>query len=287
MNIWPNPQFLVAFARLIPSMLPGKMRLAKWLLNSSLQDRDTEIRDKYGCVYKVPSLHESMAFHILVNGIYEPDVMKFLFGYLKKNSTFIDIGANVGFFSISIAKEVVTEGSVLSIEPSPTIFPYLRENVQLNNIFNISIKNFALGSFTNQLPFYDAPVDHFGMGSFSPQFHNNPIPVSVITLDDLFKAEQITRADVIKVDVEGYESAVFQGAKRTLSSDNSPIIIFEFCDWAEKRIPGQKIGDSQKILRELGYKIWLLKDFLYNKNPLSEIIIDGYEMLVAIQGLSH
>ena len=75
------------------------------------------------------------------------------------------------------------------------------------------------------------------------------------TLDHLLGGRMNERVDMIKVDVEGFEAAVFQGAEKILTGNKTPIVVFEFCDWAEARVPGAQIGAAQRALKEWGYRI--------------------------------
>ncbi len=75
-----------------------------------------------------------------------------------------------------------------------------------------------------------------------------PMNVATRTLDSVLSELAITSVDVLKVDVEGFEAAVFRGAERLLSGPNPPIVVFEFCDWAEQR-SGYCIGDAQRVLQ--------------------------------------
>jgi hypothetical protein len=84
------------------------------------------------------------------------------------------------------------------------------------------------------------------------------------------------------VDVEGFEAAVFRGAERILRSTKPPIIVFEFCDWAEGRVADGEIGGAQTLLMEWGYRIWRLEDHLAGLPPLQNVCRHGFETLVAI-----
>ncbi|HEY9705125.1 MAG TPA: FkbM family methyltransferase, partial [Allocoleopsis sp.] len=177
-------------------------------------------------------------------------------------------------------------GKVLAVEASPKIVKYLKENMDLNNLNNVTVLEYAVtDKDDDEVNFYEPPSDHFGMGSIAPQFHSNPISVKTKTLDSIIKEEKISKVNVIKVDVEGYEALVFKGGEKLLTSLESPVIIFEFCDWAEER-SGMKIGESQRILRDFGYKLWKLEDFMKVKRPLplEDILESGAEMLVGVKG---
>ena len=261
--------------------MPGKARLAKTLLDRSLCDKDVEI-DASGCQWIVPSLREPIAFHLLINGVYEPETIKLLPDHLDSGAVFVDVGANIGAFTVLASKKVGSGGKVIAIEPSPRIFPYLEKNISLNHLSNVRTKQCAACDLdAQQLRFYEAPVDHFGMGSLAPQFHEASVSVAAQTLDHILAEEKIKHVNILKVDVEGFEAAVFKGARQLLTGKNPPLIVFELCDWAEARVPKGKVGDAQQVLKEWGYQIWSLSDFLRNKRSLSNIIKKGSIMLVA------
>ena len=109
--------------------------------------------------------------------------------------------------------------------------------------------------------FYPAPVDHFGMGSRAPQFNATPITVPSVTLDSLVKKLNLASVDLIKIDVEGFELDVLKGAMELLSSEKPPLIVFEFCDWAEARMSTDDIGAAQRFLLDRGFQIWRASDY--------------------------
>jgi len=131
------------------------------------------------------------------------------------------------------------------------------------------------------LPFWEAPADHFGMGALAPQFDAQPTLVPGSTLDRMLAEAGIGKVDVLKVDVEGFEAAVFRGAQKLLSRPDAPVIVFEFCDWAEARMPDGRVGDAQQVLSNLGYCIWRLSDYGNSEQSLTDVLQMGSNMLVA------
>jgi FkbM family methyltransferase len=161
------------------------------------------------------------------------------------------------------------------------VFPYLEHNVRRNGLENVRLRQCAvLDHDDTSVSFYEAPTQHFGMGALAPQFDGQPTPVPGRALDSLLEDEELAHADVVKVDVEGFEAAVFRGARRLLTSGRPPVIVFEFCDWAEKRVPGGRPGDAQRLLKDWGFRIVRLAD-LEDGSPLSEPLTRGFETLVA------
>jgi hypothetical protein len=120
------------------------------------------------------------------------------------------------------------------------------------------------------------------MGALAPQFSGKAVPVTARTLDSILDQDSIDRVDVLKVDVEGFEGQVFVGATKLLAGSRAPTIIFEFCDWAERRIQNAPIGHAQRFLLDLGYSIYRLADFMsLRPQPLRKPLVAGYEQLVA------
>lgn len=267
--------------RLLHPGIPGKARLARLLLGSYLQSRDVRIHDRYGCTIVVPSLREPIGFYLLIDGAYEIETLAFLLRQLKEGSVFVDVGANIGAFTLPAARKVGSKGCVLAVEPSPRIFPYLKRGIALNGLSNVRMRHCAAFSHnSDNIPFYEPPIDHFGMGALAVQFHDHPIAVSAQALDHILAEERIGHVDLLKVDVEGFEAAVFLGAERLLTGDDPPLIVFEFCDWAEARVPGGKVGDAQKLLLDYGWQIYRLADL---SQPLKKPLIKGFETLVALK----
>src|SRR5436309_161015 len=105
--------------RLLPCTMRGKARLARLLLGRLLESQDVELHDRDGSVITVPSLREPVAFHLLVDGLYEPETLAFLLDRVAPGSVFVDIGANVGVFTIPVARKLRGTGCVVSLEASP------------------------------------------------------------------------------------------------------------------------------------------------------------------------
>jgi FkbM family methyltransferase len=231
----------------------------------------------------VPHLREPIAFHLLVDGTYEPETRNFLLRHLSPGGVFVDVGANIGVFSVPAARRVGPAGQVLAVEASRRVFRFLEENIRLNNLSNVVLKECAACDRDATVELYEAPASSFGMGSLAPQFGAAPTGVRGRTLDDIIEEEGIRKVELLKVDVEGFEAAVFRGAERLLTGLRPPLIVFEFVDWAEARVPESRIGEAQRQLTGWGYRIWRLSDFMKGKGPLKDICTTGYEMLVALR----
>src|SRR5947209_14669617 len=112
----PQARAIMGMLRSISPRIPGKSRIARLLLKPQLSLHDILLRDRNGIMYAVPSLREPIGFHLLVDGLYEPNTMKLLQKTLTRGSVFVDIGANIGAFAIPAASLVGPTGRVLAIE---------------------------------------------------------------------------------------------------------------------------------------------------------------------------
>jgi FkbM family methyltransferase len=269
---------LSKFLQAIPNFR-GKKRLARMAFPKIFKIKNPHIFDRTGMIFRVPSLQETIAQYIFIDGIYEPDTCRVIKEILRRDDVFFDIGANVGFFSFLGARIVGSEGSVCAFEASPRIADLLKENIRLNQLQNIRVVSSIVSDVVGETLFYEAPDEKFGMGSLSPQFKTQPLSIAAVTLDDIVSHNNITKVALIKMDVEGHEASVFKGAVKLLEQQ-SPVVVFEFCDWAEKRA-GFEVGESQRILMKMGYFLWKAKDFLKKGKPMKTPLKSGFEMIVA------
>jgi FkbM family methyltransferase len=270
---------LLRAIRLVPPGTPGKARVASRLLRSRL-DRggDAEVATPLGRFY-VPSLREPVAQALLLDGVYEPDVLALLCRHVRPGGTFVDVGANVGCFTVPMAQRVGPSGRVLAVEASPEVFPYLRRNVERNGCAGVGlVQAAAAGADGGSVPFFVAPEAKFGMGTRTPLPGMAPVQVPTRSLDGLAAEHGLTRVDAIKVDVEGHEADVFRGARALLTAKPSPVVVFEFLDWAEQHATGRP-GEAQEMLMDLGYTIWRLEAF--PAQPCARPLREGGANLVA------
>lgn len=278
----PRARWTSAWLRRIPARVPGKTRGGQWLLRAHLNARDVIVSDGNGNHFVFPSLAEPMALHLLVGGSYEPDVLAAARAQLDADSCVVDVGANIGLFTVAVAR-YVPRGRVMAIEAAPALLPYLRANVARNQLDNVVVHGVAAsGQAHGMVPFYNAPLEQFGMGSLAPQFHAAPVSVPTAALDALLAPEEFARVRVLKIDVEGFEAAVLRGAQNLLTQPKPPLVLFEFADWAEARAEG--VGAAQRVLRDWGYLIWELRAWLQGKPPRRSIRTEGYAMLIAQRG---
>lgn len=153
-------------------------------------------------------------------GLDEFEDMAFVLHFLRKDDIFIDIGANIGSYTILAASEVGAE--TISIEPIPSTFNILTTNLKLNNLENkVRSINVGLGSEEGILKFTKSldTVNHV-----ATSVETETLDIKVEILDDIII---ITKPTLIKIDVEGYETEVLKGMENVLNSPHLKAIIIE------------------------------------------------------------
>jgi FkbM family methyltransferase len=193
---------------------------------------------------------------------------------LYLGNTFIDIGANIGTWSLYASNIVGVTGSILSFEPHPKNFTFLQKNIRLNGFENIQAFNFGLSdtdTFLNFTNSFDT------MNHVSESNSNNTITISVKQLDEF--TNNLSIIDLIKIDVEGYELFVLKGAKSTLQKTKK--IIFE-SDSRLQHNYNYKTTDIINFLKNENFNIYKLIDSnIIYEIPFNYISEQG-EDLIAI-----
>lgn len=142
---------------------------------------------------------------------------------LVEGSVFIDVGANIGYFTRMASHLVGHNGMVYAFEPLPEAYALLRENTKDQS--NVKVLPFAVADLPGETEFY---VSRSGdRSSLLPVEAVRVIKVKSLTLDSLLS--EISRVDLVKIDVEGYETMVLQGGKQLIRQCR-PIVLFEDLD---------------------------------------------------------
>jgi FkbM family methyltransferase len=154
-------------------------------------------------------------------GLYEFEEMSFLSHFLKKDDLFVDIGANIGSYSILAAS---MGAKVIAIEPIPSTYETLKKNVSLNNFDNsVDIFNIAISDKKEKLNFSN---DLDALNHVLPQNedYSNSINITACRLDEILNG-RIPK--FIKIDVEGFETKVFKSAEQVFANNNLKCVIIE------------------------------------------------------------
>jgi FkbM family methyltransferase len=196
--------------------------------------------------------------HILRFGVWEPETAGFFYCWLRPGMTFVDAGAHVGHHTLLASELVGAEGRVIAFEPHPLLGPVLRRNIERAGCANATLSAMALGRASGAADLILHPCDNFGASSLqgdSQAGHRPRARVEVTTLDDYLERAGAPMVDVLKLDVEGAELDVIDGASRTLAANPDILLVVEFLRENARRF-GRDVEDLESRLRQLGFLLF-------------------------------
>jgi FkbM family methyltransferase len=156
-----------------------------------------------------------------------------LFALARPGDTVIDAGTNIGEMLLRFAKIVTPSGHVYGFEPDPANHGKCRRNLSLNSFDNLTLEQLALGREEGTLNLVCVDDRNPGMnrivGAQAPAPAGRSARVRALSLDKYVSEKEIGRIDLIKIDVEGFEMSVLEGARATLERFR-PRLFIEVCD---------------------------------------------------------
>lgn len=237
-------------------------RFAKWQLRNKIKDKPIvhEFTEKSKLI-----IQKGMtgATGNLYCGLHEFNDMGFLLHFLRENDLFVDIGANVGSYTILASAQIGANS--IAIEPIPSTYKNLTQNIYVNNIeAKVQSHNIALGSENGEISFTSS-LDT--MNHVSNEKSDNDIIVTVSTLDNILKDKSVPA--LIKIDVEGFETEVLKGASLTLKDERLKAIIIELNG------SGKQFGFEEKEIHENLLNL-SFKPYTYNPFKRSLTLVETY-----------
>ena len=173
-------------------------------------------------------LHDyQMLLQLQKGEVYEPEVTYYISQELKAGHTFVDIGANNGYYTILASQLVSATGKVLSFEPNHKVFDRLLNNIQVNGLKNVACFNFALADFDGQANLYLDEKMEDGQASLKDVQQKNPVSKVIVKKSgDFFKDKGLI--NMIKMDVEGSEISILKGMEGYIYDNKDIKIIMEW-----------------------------------------------------------
>jgi FkbM family methyltransferase len=218
---------------------------------------------------------EVMNKALFLYGIFEISETRLVQSFLRPGMTFVDVGANIGYYTLVAAQLVGPEGAVHAFEPNIEVADRLERNVRLNGLANTRVYRQAMAGRTGEVSFYASAVnENSGISSIFPGSGLGVAKiVPAVSLDDFSVGLSGRRIDLLKMDIEGAELQVIEGGRRVLETTNAPALLFESVD-VKRLLP---------TLVDLGYRIkrlhYTLGEGLDLRDPLSPEagLFDEYE----------
>ncbi|MFA5793503.1 MAG: FkbM family methyltransferase [Candidatus Brocadiia bacterium] len=209
-----------------------------------------------------------------MNGVYEPLETSIVKQYVKKGDIVLDIGANIGYYTLLFARLVGDEGKVYAFEPEPDNFELLKKNVEINKYENVVLIQKAVSDVGGKIRLY-LSGDNKGDNRIFDSDDNRPyIDVDMVSLSDYF-SDYKGKVDFVKMDIQGAEGRVVKGMINLLNNNRQIKIISEFWPEGLDRA-GTKPEEYLMTLESFGFKLNIIDE------EQSKIISMGVDELIKI-----
>ncbi len=209
-----------------------------------------------------PSSHVER--HIIRYGLYGSYVLDIISTFLVPDTTVIDVGANVGAYSIPLAKAFPSI-EVHAFEPHPEAVKRFKRNLSMNRLENVYLYESGVGAASETRPFYGFDVKDMGLSTFmQPNVDAgiyNTFTINVKALDDLYSG-QGRKVSLLKIDVEGYERQVLKGARQLIMRDR-PFIVLEHEDdhFDNREQANEAKRNLQEFFSEANYSVFYITQY--------------------------
>jgi FkbM family methyltransferase len=160
-------------------------------------------------------------------GIWEPHITALFYSLLKPGDVMVDVGANIGYFSMLASRIVGPVGNVYAVEASPSTRQRLETNLRLNGVSNVTVLPCAAWNEAGRATFYTDPDNRGGSSLRELHADVQADEVELVRLDDILPPEDFDRIRLIKIDIEGAEYQALQGLERILKTNRQLTIISE------------------------------------------------------------
>jgi len=235
------------FPRTQFSNLPLVGRLIPMLMRRA---RSTVVENVHGHRMFVD---EKDSMGLSIDPMFEPLETRFCAAAVGPGLVVVDVGANIGYYTLLFAKHVGPSGKVFAFEPDPDNFGLLTKNIETNGYSNVVPLQAAVSDAAGQLDLYRNDANRMDHRTYSPGEGWQSVSVPAIRLDDYF-APSSRRVDVIKMDIQGSEPKALAGMAALLADNRDVIFITEFWPYG-LRAAGHDPAAYLADLGRLGFQL--------------------------------
>jgi FkbM family methyltransferase len=241
---------------LIP--LGVKRRYAAWTLRGlHAAGKKTVNHDLIGGGRMILDTNDHLAQRLRCEEGFEPEVRQEVERIASRGVNVIDIGANIGYYSILASRLIGPEKRVISFEPQATMVNKLRRNIEANALRNVEVFQYALADKSGTATFNLPPegVEAFGSMHANGRFEvARTVEVEMHRLDDVLETLGNPKIGLVKMDAEGAELLILRGAAKLLASPDKPDLIFEANEVNCKPF-GYCVFDILQYVHSFGYRL--------------------------------
>jgi FkbM family methyltransferase len=202
---------------------------------------------------------EGVGRTIYADEYWDRDESAFLKAHVKPGMTIVDVGANLGYFTVLCAQLVGPPGRVIAIEPDPYNFALLQRNVARNGLTNVTLLNRALAKKPGTAVLFKSASNFGDHRVCATADKRETVEVEVETLDELLARHGVAHVDVAKIDVQGYEGQVLGGMQTTLAAGLIDHLLMEYWPHGLTRAGDDPAAIIDTLIRA-GFRFHLLKE---------------------------
>ncbi len=204
---------------------------------------------------------EYLQAHLYVFGDYELPTIRFLRSVLTPGSVCLDVGAQMGYLTLAMATAANRQTIVHSFEPEDQNAARFRENISLNDLSNVTLHQTAVSTVDGVMKLYLSNDRNAGTHStlyIESNVSTEFIEIPSVRLDSFIQQESLPTVDLVKIDVEGAEVDVIEGARFVLEN-HRPIVIMELSDHLQQA-RGQTCREFKQFMATLGYAPYFINE---------------------------
>jgi FkbM family methyltransferase len=257
------PAWVGAAASLIRRLPRGRYRATNWIGRRRTAPFWARLPSDLGGLVFSCDLRDGIMREVCLTGRYEPQETALLQRILRPGMTFVDIGANWGYFSLAAAHLVGPAGRIVSVEADPNACRTLRVNTARNVLGHVIVLEMAAsnGPGTVWLQQYEANASESGnygvTGTTTVAEHGRRFKVTARALDEVLNDLAVDRIDLLKMDIEGGEARALAGLDRRLAERRIARILLEIHP-QHLRDQGSSAEQVVRRLRDYGYQGWTI-----------------------------
>lgn len=255
-------RFATAVAATVHAYLRhSPVEMGKWRLHdlfAKLLDRpftEAPIRTRYGNRITL-RCDQFLERYIYTWGTWQEFETRLLLACLKPGDVFVDVGANIGHFTLAAARKVGATGHVYAVEATPPTMERLTRHVLMNKLENVTLCACAVADRTGTVKIGVPQADNFGANTIRTSNGGDAWDVPCETLDSILG---VGRVNLMKIDIEGAELLALKGAQKLLNSPSPPALILEIYDkWIEEL--GGTFEELVALLQQAGYEPYVIDE---------------------------
>ena len=238
----------------LPLYVPAK----KWVFNRLRQEEVT--------VHGFPFLLDPLdSLELSIFRSYEPFETSLLSAEIRPGMTIVDVGANIGYYTLLFSKLTGDQGRVYAFEPEPQNFSLLQQNLARNQRTNVVALNRAVSDRAGESFLYLSTENYGDHQAYPSEDGRRKVPITMTRLDDCVKGP----IDLIKMDVQGFEAHALNGMEAVIAASPGLTIFTEF--WPEGlHRAGSDAADFLCRLRSFGLEIFFINEYANRLEPADD-----------------